>query len=172
LRDFFRQAQPSVARSKVVYIRGVLSPDLCIARLPAKSSEEAIRALAARLVAAGCVKPSFEAAALARERRSPTGLPFPLIAVAIPHAEPEHVVRPAIAVASLAAPVAFREMGNPAVRLDVSLVVMPALTAKEQAAAELSRLIELLQNEPLRRALAGAETADAMGEILAPLWRP
>lgn len=150
----------------------MLSRDLCLAGFSAKSSDEVVRALAARLLAAGSVKSSFEAAALARERRSPTGLPFPTIAVAMPHAEPEHVVAPAIAVASLAAPVSFRQMGSPGVRLDVSLVVMPALTAKEQAAAELSRLVELLQNDALRHALARAASAAEMCEILVPHWRP
>ena len=150
----------------------MLSADLCIAGLTASSSDEVLRALSSRLLAAGSVLPSFEAAALARERRSPTGLPFPNIAVALPHAEPEHVVTPAIAVASLKAPVKFRQMGSPAIRIDVSLVVMPALTAKEQAAAELSRLIELLQDETLRHALAEADSARAICEILAPRWSP
>jgi len=150
----------------------VLSPDLCVAGFAAKSSDDVVRALSARLLAAGRVKSSFEGATLARERRSPTGLPFPTIAVAMPHAEPEHVVAPAIAVASLAAPVPFRQMGSPGIRLPVSLVVMPALTAKEQAAAELSRLVELLQDESLRRALASAASDAALCELLAPHWRP
>jgi PTS system galactitol-specific IIA component len=150
----------------------VLSPDLCIAGLVAGSSDDAVRAVSGLLLRAGCVLPSFEQAALARERRSPTGLPFPGIAVALPHADPEHVVKPAIAVASLARAVAFRQMGSPAVVLQVSLVVAPALTAKEQAAADLSRLIEVLQDETLRRALATAQSSSAMCAILAPHWKP
>ena len=140
--------------------------ELAIARLTAGSNEDVIRALAARLLAAGHVKPSFENAALARERRSPTGLPFPGVAVALPHAEPEHVASPAIAVASLVAPVTFRQMGNPAVKLEVSLVVMPALTAKEQAASELSRLIQVLQDEALRRELVAATDNAALSAVL------
>src|SRR5512145_1145575 len=120
----------------------MLSPDLCVAGLVAGSSEAVIVALAGRLVAAGRVHPSFEAAVLRRERRAPTGLPFPTLPVAMPHADPEHVVAPAIAVASLAKPVRFRQMGMPGIELEVSLVVMPALTEKEQAAAELARLVE------------------------------
>ena len=145
----------------------MLSADLCIARMVAESSEGVVRALAERLLAAGYVRPSFAMAAIARERRSPTGLPFPEFAVAMPHAEPDHVVTPAIAVASLAKPVSFRQMGAPGTKLDVSLVVMPALTAKEQAAAELSRIVALLQDEGLRRALVNAETSLAMYETLA-----
>jgi PTS system galactitol-specific IIA component len=144
----------------------VIVLELAIARLTAGSNEDVIRALAARLLAAGHVKPSFENAALARERRSPTGLPFPGVAVALPHAEPEHVASPAIAVASLVAPVTFRQMGNPAVKLEVSLVVMPALTAKEQAASELSRLIQVLQDEALRGELVAAPDNAALCAVL------
>src|SRR5262249_23969749 len=144
---------------------------LARARLEASTAEAAIRALAQALAAEGRVKPSFEAAAVARERRSPTGLPFPGVAVALPHAEPEHVASPALAIATLAKPVRFRQMGSPATQLDVALVVMPALTAKEQAAAGLSRLIELLQDEALRRDLAAAASPDAMRDLLDGAWK-
>ena len=148
----------------------MFSAGLCLARLEASTSDDAIRALAQALLRAGHVKPSFEAAAIARERRSPTGLPFPGHAVALPHAEPEHVASPAIAIASLRAPVKFREMGSPATQLGVSLVVMPAFSAKEQAAASLSRLIELLQDAALRDALASASSTEALAALLAQRW--
>ena len=143
---------------------------LCCVRLDVPSAEGAIRALARALHRAGRVKDTFEAAAVARERRSPTGLPFEGGAVALPHAEPEHVVAPALAVATLARPAKFREMGSPATQLEVSLVVMPALTAKEQAAAGLARVIEMLQDGPLRAALLAAGDEGAMRAALAPAW--
>jgi PTS system galactitol-specific IIA component len=142
------------------------TPDLCLLGLEAKSAEQAIRALAKLLAAKGHVKPSFENAAVARERRSPTGLPFPDAPAALPHAEPEHVVSPACAVALLAAPVKFREMGSPAVQLDVRVVVMPALTAKEQAAAGLAGLIERLQDGARRAALLAAKTPEEVASAI------
>jgi PTS system galactitol-specific IIA component len=144
----------------------MLSAELCMARLVADSSEAVVGTLARKLLAAGCVRPTFEGAVIAREKRSPTGLPFAGHGVAMPHAEPEHVLRPAIAVASLAKPVVFRQMGAPAIKLEVSLVVMPALSAEEQAAGELSRLVGLLQNETLRSALLQAETGQAIYDAL------
>lgn len=142
----------------------------CFARLSAATAEEAIRALARELHSAGHVKASFEAAAVARERRSPTGLPFEGGAVALPHAEPTHVVSHALAMATLASPVKFRQMGDPATQLEVALVVMPALTDKEQASAGLSRLIELLQDSELRSSLTSAADADEMRALLASRW--
>ena len=79
----------------------------------------------------------------------------------------DDVESPALAIATLARPVKFREMGSPATQLDVALVVMPALTAKEQAAAGLAQLIESLQSEALRRALLDANDAAAMRAALA-----
>jgi PTS system galactitol-specific IIA component len=143
---------------------------VCIAGLDASTAEGAIRALARELHRAGYAKESFEAAAVARERRSPTGLPFAGGAVALPHAEPEHVVSPALGVATLARPVKFREMGSPATQLDVSLVVMPVLSAKEQAGAGLAQVIEMLQDGPLRASLLAAPDAEAIRVILAPVW--
>jgi len=135
---------------------------LCVARLSASTAEDVVRALAQRLLAKGHVKASFEKAALAREKRSPTGLPFPGIAIALPHAEPEHVESPAIAVATLEKPVTFRQMGSPGTKLTVSIVVMPAFSAKEQAGAGLSGLIERLQDAALRQRLIEATDAAAI----------
>ena len=69
----------------------MLETALCLARLEAATAEAVIRHLARELHRGGHVAASFEAAAVAREG-SPTGLPFAGGAVAIPHAEPEHVV--------------------------------------------------------------------------------
>jgi len=144
---------------------------LCVPRLSATTADDAVRALAARLFEAGHVRASFEAAASQRERRSPTGLPFAGGAIALPHAEPEHVVSPAIAVASLASPVRFRQMGAPAIALDVALVVMPAFSEKEQAASGLARLLELLRDDALRAELSRATTPEQMHDAIAARWR-
>jgi PTS system galactitol-specific IIA component len=136
--------------------------------LEVSSSDEVIRALSRELCRVGAVKDTFEGAALARERSSPTGLPFEGGAVALPHAEPEHVLSPALGVATLVRPVRFREMGSPGVALDVRLVVMPAFTAKEQASAGLARVIELLQSASLRAALVSAKDDKAIRSLLSP----
>jgi PTS system galactitol-specific IIA component len=147
----------------------VIDPELCLPRLSAKTPEDVVKALAAKLLSKGHVLETFEKAALAREKRSPTGLPFPGVAVALPHAEPEHVASPAIAIATLASPVTFRQMGSPGTKLAVSLVVMPAFTAKEQASAQLSTLIEKLQDDALRTRLVAAPDAEALAALLVGL---
>jgi galactitol PTS system EIIA component len=148
----------------------VISHALAVPHLEAASSERVIESLARTLSEAGHVAPTFVKAALAREKKSPTGLPFAPHAVAIPHADPEHVLTAGIAIATLAAPVRFRQMGSPAVALDVSIVVMPALQVKEQAAAGLSRIIELLQDEAFRIELLACTEAPQLAEAFAKRW--
>ena len=138
---------------------------LCVVGLRAATDKEAITQAVAHLGAR--VKPTFLAAALLRERRSPTGLPFPGTAVAIPHAEPEHVESPCVLVASLAQPVKFRQMGDPAVTVLAHLLVMPVLSSKEQAAAGLAGIIEKLQSAELRARVLAATTPEEMTAALA-----
>jgi PTS system galactitol-specific IIA component len=150
----------------------MIEAELCFFDLDAASDEAAVRALAQALFRAGRVKPSFELAAVSREKRSPTGLPFPDGAVAIPHAEPEHVVSPSVAIAKLQRPVKFREMGNPAVQLDVELVVMPALTAAEQAEAGLARILDVLRDQALRNEVLAAGDAAGIFDAFTRRWHP
>src|SRR5699024_3371993 len=67
--------------------------------------------MAAVLQAEGFVKKSFEAAIVAREAKYPTALPTVPEAIAIPHADAEHILTPFIAPLRLAHPVPWSEMG-------------------------------------------------------------
>ena len=142
-------------------------PELCLARLQAPDAEMVIRAAAGALLEAGLVRPTFAGAVLAREVSSPTGLPLPGRKVAIPHADPEHVITPAVAVAGLAEPVTFREMGDPDSALSVDLVALLALTDKESAQQELVRLIERFQDAALVDRLVATPDAGALFALLA-----
>jgi PTS system galactitol-specific IIA component len=118
--------------------------------------------IARALVEKGLVRPSFEAALLDRERTSPTGLPLPGRKVAIPHADPEHVIADAIPVCTLARPVTFCEMGNPGSELPVEIVAVLALTKAERVQQELVRLVERFQDASFVDRLHGAADVDAM----------
>ncbi|WP_394820977.1 PTS sugar transporter subunit IIA [Pendulispora albinea] len=142
----------------------------CLAKLDVTTAERAILEIAAKLVKHGRVRASFGHATVARERRSPTGVPFASLAVAIPHVEPEHVLASSIAVATLASPLAFREMGSPQSVLDVRIVIVPAFEASDQASGALSRLIELLQDDGLRAALVDAQDERGLVRLLLERW--
>lgn len=141
-------------------------PSFCRAGLDTSGAEEVILALARPLLRAGLVRPGFAEAVVRREAASPTGLPLPGLKVAIPHADAEHVIAPAVAVATLRRPVAFAEMGNPASRLDVDLVALLALPDEHSAQSTLVALIQRFQDQDALRALCAAEDDAALCALL------
>ena len=144
----------------------LLRRELCLARLALPDAESVLRELSGALARAGLVAPTFCEALLAREASSPTGLPLAGRKVAVPHADPEHVLTPAIAVCTLARPARFAEMGNPTSLLAVEAVFVLALTDKESAQAELVRLIERLQLPDFVDELCAAPDGDALLALL------
>jgi PTS system galactitol-specific IIA component len=141
--------------------------ELCWTGLEAADATAVISLLARKLVELGHARPSLEAAVLAREAASPTGLPLAGRKVAIPHSDPEHVAAAAIAVATLARPVVFRELGNPEQELAVELVALLAIPDAEQAQRELVGLIERLQQPAFVDRLCSAPDATALQRLLA-----
>jgi PTS system galactitol-specific IIA component len=133
-----------------------LALSLALARLDVGSAEDALRAVAGQLLDAGAVTEAFPEALQARERRYPTGLPTP-VPTAIPHADPEHVLVPGLAIATLARPVAFGEMGGGGGAVEVRLLAMPLLTDAREHLAALQALMALLQDETAVSALVAAE---------------
>ena len=134
--------------------------------MTAHDADQALRAMCDELERMGYVKPTFVDAVLVREAASPTGLPMAGRKVAIPHADPEHVVNPAIAVATLNHPVIFREMGNPGSELEVEVIVMLALTDRESVQQELVRMVELFQNAEFVDKLYAAPDGESLLRLL------
>jgi PTS system galactitol-specific IIA component len=124
-----------------------LNAGLVLWNCPAGSAEAVIEALAERLHAGGLVAADYGRQTYARELKHPTGLPTRPFAIAFPHADAEGVYRSALAVAALARPVTFRNMGDPEADLDVSMVFMLAnRDPREQVAA--LRSLALLFGQP------------------------
>lgn len=140
-------------------------PVLVAAGLPASDAARAIRALSAMLADAGYVEPAYADAVVAREALFPTGLPTDP-PVALPHADPDTVRRTAMAVGTLAAPVTFKEMGNPDHELAVRVIFLLAVRGKDEAVHLLKQLVLALRNHGALRRL---ERAPSEGEARAVL---
>ena len=122
---------------------------------------EAIRGSAA-LFTKEEVTDDFLEALLLREKQNPTGLPVYPYGVAIPHPEPDVVVRPSIALVTLVDPVPFKMMGSPDEQVLVSIVIALAIPKKdhEQQAMFLASIIERVQDVSwTRRLMEEAKTS-------------
>ncbi|TBW33287.1 PTS sugar transporter subunit IIA [Siculibacillus lacustris] len=144
-----------------------LDPRAICPRVTASDSAEVITLLAERLRMIGSVKESYARAVIDREATMPTGLPLADdVAVAVPHTDPEHVVTPALAMATLATPVAFKSMEDPDRDLAVTVVFALALRDKNEQIEMLQTIAATLQDAPIMRRIAEAAT---VAEILAAL---
>lgn len=148
--------------------RAPLGLTVVLAHLDVSDVEDVLRSLAGRLLDAGAVTVDFPEALQRREQTYPTGLPTP-IPTAIPHADPEHVVRPGLALATLTRPVPFGEMGAAGGSVDVRLVAMPLLADAGEHLAALQRLMGLLRDETAVAELLEMPDDEALRERAAVL---
>ncbi len=119
----------------------LLHPESVLLNCEFTTAEEVIKAIGKKLFDAGFVKESFVDAAIEREKTLPTGLPLGGgINAAIPHTEIEHVIKPALGMATLKKEVNFRNMVSPDEFVPVRLVFLLAL---EQPKAQIEMLQEV-----------------------------
>jgi PTS system galactitol-specific IIA component len=114
----------------------------------ARNTEEAIKLLGGMMADEGFVEDLYWQDVYAREQKYPTGLPTQPFPIAIPHADPDRVIKGGIAVAVFNTPVKFRIMGsNEPDELNVSLVFMLALKDFKQQPAVIRDLLTLIQSK-------------------------
>lgn len=128
----------------------LLHPEGVLLNCEFTSAEEVISAIGNKLFDAGFVKESFVNAAIEREKTLPTGLPLGGgINAAIPHTEIEHVIKPALGMATLKNEVNFRNMVSPDELVPVRLVFVLALEQPKAQIEMLQEVAGVLQNPKL-----------------------
>lgn len=125
-----------------------------------QNREEIIRVLGDLLYKNKYVKDSYTDAVLEREVIFPTGLQTETIGFAIPHTDVEHVIKSAVAVATLKTPVVFHAMGSPDDEIDVSIVMMLAINDKNKVIDTLTKVISVLKDQPIIEKMMDAETSE------------
>lgn len=98
-----------------------------------------------------------------RERDYPTGLAFENISVAIPHVDPEHLIKPYIAIVKPKEPVVFEGMAGIGGDVPAQLVVNLGLLAHaEGQIAVLQALMGVFVDAEAAEAVMACATADDM----------
>lgn len=145
----------------------IISNEWIVPKLQAKNWQEVITTLGNLLSERGLVKDSYVTAVLAREAVYPTGLPLGNINVAIPHTDTIHVQQPAIAMATLASPVQFGNMGEPGSELAVSIVFLLAMKDSQAQLGLLQNLVTTFQDSTVLKSLTQAVSANELESLLA-----
>lgn len=138
----------------------LLRPEHVLTDLRASKPKEVIRKLTRPLVQSGHVAPAFAEDVWKREQTFPTGLPTQPLAVAIPHADPDHVNQSAVGIGVLRSPVCFKQMGTDgSVVLEVRLVFLLAIKEREKQVELIQQLVTVIQNQDLLEGLVAARDA-------------
>lgn len=145
----------------------LIEPRAVLPGLQAESAEQVIRMLGGILRERGNVADGFVQATLDRERQAPTGLPLAgTVNAALPHVDPSYVLRPAVALASLTAPVEFEHMVERGVRVPVRLVIMLALDKADAQVQMLSQVAGLLQSPELVDRIMACTTPQDLLDVI------
>lgn len=144
-----------------------LTADAILLGVEAKTNEEVIRLLASRLHQLGYVKDSYADAVVKREQSMPTGLPLERTDnVAVPHTDPEHVLKAAIAMATLKTPVDFANMEDPEETVGVGTVFLLAINDKDKQIETLQSIMGAIQSPEILDGLKRAQTTDDLKKLL------
>jgi PTS system galactitol-specific IIA component len=137
--------------------------------LQAGSAEEAIRTLAGKLAGIERVEAAFADDVWARERVHPTGLPTEPVAVAIPHADPIHVLQSAVAIGVLDRSVSFGLIGGVnGATVPVQVVFLLAIKETEKQVVMIQELMSLLQTPRLLTRVAQAASPLEVRRVFSP----
>lgn len=145
----------------------LIDPQMIFTGIEAGDANEVIALLGGKLAEQGLVTESYVEAVIARETDMPTGLPLGEINVAVPHTDPEHVVMPAVAVATLTKPVLFGNMEDPDEKLPISIVFLLALKEKDKQVEMLQAIAGLIQNGSLLEEMTAAADKEDILALLA-----
>jgi PTS system galactitol-specific IIA component len=141
--------------------------DMIAVGAQAADTQEAIQLLGGMMAKKGYVEELYWEDVLKREETFPTGLPTQPIAIAIPHADPDRVIKSGIAIAVFEEPVKFRIMGSNAPdMLDVPVVFMLALKDFKQQTAVIRDLMLLIQSGETIRAIYTAKNSEEVFQII------
>lgn len=143
-----------------------MDADLIKINLDVNTNKEVIKTLGNLMQQKDYVKSGYIEAVLKREASLPTGLDIGGICVAIPHTDPVHVNKPAIAVGLLNKPVKFHCMIAPDRELDVKVVFLLAVKNPEKQVELLKKLMALFQNVNILRQIENADKSETVAQIM------
>lgn len=142
----------------------LLSLEHILLGVNATDAEQVIRVLTDSLVQSGNAAPEFATDVWKREQVFPTGLPTQPFPIAIPHADPDHVLASAVCIGVLRSSVQFTQMGTDgSTVLDVRIVFLLAIKEREKQVDMIQQLMTLIQSPSL---LSGLLEAPSPAEAL------
>ena len=143
-----------------------LEETLIFTGMKARDWQEVLKKTGAALQEKGDAKDSYIDALIQREIKYPTGINMGETGVAIPHTDPDEVLKEGIAIAILAEPVAFRQMGTEQGNVMVKLVFVLAIREPGSQVDKLRQMLKLLRDKKVLGQLENASDRQSVINII------
>lgn len=130
------------------------------------TKEELFKAVGKKFGELGYVKNSFSDALAEREKNFPTGLATEPFQVAIPHTDPEHVIKEAVSCIRLKNPLKFKDVGDDENDINAEFVFVLCIMEPEKQIDVLKALVEALSNEKIMNGIKAAKTPEEVYSLL------
>lgn len=145
----------------------LFTPELMFFDFEASDRVDFFTKMSQILMDKGYVKESWLDAIMTREKNYPTGLAFEHISVALPHVDPEHLVKPYIAVIKPKEPVIFEGMAGIGGDIPAELIVNLGLLAHaEGQVAVLQALMGVFMEEDTVADIRAQTTPEGMVDTM------
>ena len=145
----------------------LLREEMIAVGLDCTNAEDVIRQLASLLIERDCVEDGFAEDVIDREKVYPTGLPTRPVAVALPHADPDHVKKTSLALGVLRSPVAFGEMGSDgSTTVQAKIVILMAIKEREKQVKMLQAIARVFQSPDVLASLAATHHRQEALQVL------
>lgn len=145
----------------------LFKPELVFFDFEASDRFDFFDKLGAELSAKGYIEDSWFEAIKMREKNYPTGLDCPSIKVAIPHTDPEHLIKPYIAVIKPKQPIVFEGMAGMASEVPTELIVNLGVKAHEESQVfVLQALMKIFLNEGAVKEILAQTTQQGMVDTI------
>jgi galactitol PTS system EIIA component len=115
----------------------------------------------------GYVKKDFYRSLAEREKSYPTGLDTRPIKIAIPHTDPDMIIKEGLALAVVDTPLAFEKMGSPGSIIQVNIIFL--LLIKNNKARFYQNLLNKIRNSDILQRIYKTETRQDLCLLLTEL---
>ena len=143
-----------------------LEETLIFTGMKARNWQEILQKTGAVLQEKGYAKDSYIDALIQREIKYPTGINMGETGVAIPHTDPDEVMKEGIAIAVLTDPVAFGQMGTEQGTVMVKLVFVLAIREPGSQVERLKQMMQLLRDQEVLEQLKNASDSRTVINII------
>jgi len=146
--------------------KDLIKPEMIMSGLAARDARGVLTQMVEYLKERGYVEDGYLEMLLEREDEFPTGLATEPFAVALPHTDPVHVLKPCVLVSKLKDSVEFHEMGKENELVKVKYVFVLVVEKSKYHMDVLQRVIGIFMNKSVMNQLYEAEDPVDIANIL------